>query len=85
MEVLVNYFLLFFMDWDSFDSLQKLYCENIKNDCVMQKVIEYQCVFVNFVWVIEFIKCNSNGERFKSFVFEKGIILGISLFFIFVF
>ncbi|XP_024381357.1 auxin transport protein BIG isoform X3 [Physcomitrium patens] len=74
MEVLVNHFLPSLMDWDSFDSLQKLYCENTKNDRVMQKATEHQRALANFVRVTESIKRNSNGERLKSLVFEKGII-----------
>lgn len=49
MEVFVNYFLLYFQDWDVYDDLQKLYCENVKDEGIKQKVIEYQCVFENFV------------------------------------
>lgn len=84
MEVLVNHFLPSLMDWDSFDSLQKLYCENTKNDRVMQKATEHQRALANFVRVTESIKRNSNGERLKSLVFEKGIISGTSPFLIFV-
>lgn len=74
MEVLVNHFLPYLQDWDAFDSLQKLYCENVKDEAVIRKATEHQRALDNFVRVTESIKLNTNGERLKNLIFERGII-----------
>lgn len=78
MEVLVNHFLPYLQGWDAFDCLQKLFCDNIKDESVIQKATEHQRALDNFVRVTESIKLNTNGERLKSLIFERGIITGAS-------
>lgn len=80
MEVLVNHFLPYLQDWDAYDDLQKLHCENVKDEGIKQKATEHQRALENFVRVTESIKLNSNGERLKSLVFYKGIIAGSTWF-----
>jgi E3 ubiquitin-protein ligase UBR4 len=74
MEVLVNHFLPYLQDWDAFDGLQKLFCDNVKDEAIIQKATEHQRALDNFVRVTESIKLNANGERLKKLIFERGII-----------
>lgn len=78
MEVLVDHFLPYLQDWDAFDRLQKLCCENPKDEGMLRKSAEHQLALVNFVRVTESIKLNHNGERLKSLVFDRGIITGMT-------
>ncbi len=76
MEVLVDHFLPYLQDWDTFDRLQKQHCENPKDDGLSHQSAEHQLALDNFVRVTESIKLNHNGEQLKTLVFERGIITG---------
>ncbi|XP_024544363.1 auxin transport protein BIG [Selaginella moellendorffii] len=74
MEVLVDHFLPYLLDWGAFDKLQKEHGENPKDASLGQKAAFHQFAVENFVKVTESIKQNDSGELLKNLILEKKIL-----------
>ncbi|EFJ36504.1 hypothetical protein SELMODRAFT_404572 [Selaginella moellendorffii] len=74
MEVLVDHFLPYLLDWGAFDKLQKEHGENPKDASLGQKAAFHQFAVENFVKVTESIKQNDSGELLKNLILEKEIL-----------
>lgn len=72
MEVLIQHFSPYLLDWSEFDRLQKQHEDNPKDE----QAAKQRFTLENFVRVSESLKTSSCGERLKDIILEKGITGG---------
>lgn len=76
MEVLIQHFSLYLLDWSEFDRLQKQHEDNPKDENIAKQAAKQRFTLENFVRVSESLKTSSCGERLKDIILEKGITGG---------